>query len=578
MFSKVETYLSRQSFFIGFLLSLSLLWPLFYAPYFSHQDDLHLIRLYEMNKCVADKQIPCRWVPDMGGLYGYPLFNYYGPLPYYIGEFIYLLTSNLIFSAKMLFAIGFLGSYIFMYLCARKLWGNLGGLISGVFYSFAPYHALDFYVRGDMGELWALMFFPAIIWSLLRLKKNPQIKNVLVLSFFVGCLVATHNLSAMIFMPFAGILFLYFFLRDRKNVTSKKFFVMGAIAFVFGILLSAFYWLPALLEKQFAHLETLVEGYFSVTEHFKGLKKLFIDRFWGYGSSQRDYPGGPVDGLSYQIGIVHILGWAASLFAAGKLWKSKRAISYIVILLSVFAGFAIFMINPRSDFLYQIISPLQFLQFPWRFLMLVIFFISFLVGVLGSEYFENKWKGLFILLLLIGVVAANFSYFKPEKFIYENDQEAMSGANWDRQIKRSIFDYLPIYAHEPPASLADKRYEILTGTTQITDFKEGTNWFSFNAKTQTHSIVRISQYYFPNWTIKVDGNLVKVESNNNLGLMTIILGVGNHMVDARLHDTPIRSLANFISFVSMLGFLLLLILNLKSVKKWMAYYIRFLKT
>lgn len=210
--------------------------------------------------------------------------------------------------------------------------------------------------------------------------------------------------------------------------------------------------------------------------------------------------------------------------------------------------------------------------------MLIIFFVSLLCGILGSRFFETKWRPLLIASLLVFVVLTDFSYFTPEKFIYQTEAQLMSGANWDKQIKRSIFDYLPIYAHEPPAELASARYDILTGATKITNFKEGSNWFSFHARTSTHSIIRVSQYYFPNWVIKVDGNPVKIDYNNNLGLMTIILGIGNHSVDGRLHDTSIRSLANFISFVSMLGFLLLVLFNIKSIRRWLTYYLKFLKT
>lgn len=113
-------------FLLGLVLSISLLWPLFAAPLFAHQDDVQVIRLYEMGKCFKDGQIPCRWVPDLGNLYGYPLFNYYAPLSYYFGSLINLLTGSLLTSVKTMFGISFIGAYIFMYLLASKLWGKKG--------------------------------------------------------------------------------------------------------------------------------------------------------------------------------------------------------------------------------------------------------------------------------------------------------------------------------------------------------------------------------------------------------------------------------------------------------------------
>ncbi len=73
--------IKHKEFLLGLLLTLSLLWPLMAGPYFTHHDDVQVIRLYEMDKCFKDHQIPCRWVPDLGGLYGYPIFNYYAPMP-----------------------------------------------------------------------------------------------------------------------------------------------------------------------------------------------------------------------------------------------------------------------------------------------------------------------------------------------------------------------------------------------------------------------------------------------------------------------------------------------------------------
>lgn len=556
-----------KEFLFTLILTISLLWGFFAAPYFTHHDDVQVIRLHQMNKCIEDHQIPCRWVPDLGGEYGYPLFNYYAPLPYYYGEIFYLLTHNFLISVKIMFATAFLGSFVFMYLFARKIWGELGGSLAAIFYAFAPYHALDFYVRGAMGEMWGLLFFPAIFWALMKLEEKTNIGNLLLTSLLIFALLISHNLSALVFFPLAFVWFVVLFFKNRN----KDFLVYSGLSLVLGILLSAFYLLPVTFEKEFVHVETTTYGYFGYTEHFKGFKKLFLDRMWGYGASVREVPGGEVDGISFQIGWAHILGWFISIFAAWKLWKKKRFHSVVIIIFSIFIVYASFMINPRSEFMWKMIEPLKYLQFPWRFLMIVIFFISFLSG---SVFLIIKRNEKFIWLgLLIVVVALNFSYFRPEKFIWTDDEQYLSGANWDKQIKRSIFDYLPIYAKAPPAELATQRYEIITGDSKVYDFHEGTNWISFKTETKIHTIIRLSQYYFPNWRIFVDGKEIAFDyKNNTLGLMTFILGKGNHVVEARLYDTTIRSISNTITLVAAALVLFLFIVQSKKVRKWVSYY------
>lgn len=562
----IKFIFDRKEFFIGLILTLSLLWPLFVSPYFSHHDDVQVIRLFEINKCFLDHQIPCRWVPDLGGVYGYPIFNYYAPLPYYIGEFIYLITHNFLISAKVMLSLSFIGSYIFMYLLSSKFWGKLGGSLSAVFYVFAPYHAVDFYIRGAMGEMWALMFFPAIFWAIVRLEQTSKISNLLLLGIFLAGLVTSHNLSSMIFLPFTFLwIILLFFIRKQK-----KFLLYSFLSFILAICFSAFYVIPMIVEKNLVHVETTTYGYFSYTEHFKGFRKL-LERSWSFGSSIREVPGGEKDKLPYQIGWVHLLGWLLALYTAWSLWKKNKRISWVIIFSSASILLAAFMINPRSLFLWKSIDSLKYLQFPWRFLLLIIFFVSFIAGSFSLTNLTNK-KYLWIILFAL-VVALNFFYFKPEKFIQTNDKEYLSGQNWDKIIKRSIFDYLPIFAKEPPAELATERYKILAGDSKIEDFREGTNWISFKAITKTHTIIRLSQYYFPDWRIFVDGKQINVEyKNNSLGLMTIILGEGNHKVDARLYDTPIRSISNDLTIVTATLMLFLFIAQFGKVRKWATYY------
>lgn len=175
--------------------------------------------------------------------------------------------------------------------------------------------------------------------------------------------------------------------------------------------------------------------------------------------------------------------------------------------------------------------------------------------------------------MIVMVVLFNFPYFKPEKFLYIDDNKLLSGQSWEKLIQRSIYDFLPIYAKEPPAKLAERRYHILTGDTQIFDFKEHTNGFSFKTKTLTHSIIRLSQYYFPDWKIYVDGKPVLIEyKNNSLGLMTIILGKGNHVIEGKLFDTQIRSVGNLVTYIGFSLVIILFTLQFKTFKKWLTYY------
>lgn len=552
----------------GLILTVILMWPLFVAPYFSMQTDVQAIRLYEMNLCIKDGQIPCRWVPDLGGGFGYPLFNYYAPLAYYGGELFYFLSDNLLFSTKVMFGLAFLGSYIFMYLLGRKLWGDLGGVVSGVFYSFAPYHASVFFVRGALGEMWALMFFPAIFWAILRLKESVRIVNVLLLSSFIAGLALSHNLSLMIFLP----VFLAFALLLFWQKRSIKFLQYFAVAGVLGLLLSSFYLLPMVAEKNLVHVDSIIQGNSSYTEQFKSLYQLFLNYTWGYGNPVRQVPGGPQDTMSYQVGWVILLGWILSLVSAKLLWKKNRAGSYLILFCSALSAASIFMINPRSEFIWRLIDPLKYLQYPWRFLLLVTFAISTISGSV-LLVLPAKWRVFTAASLILLMSLSTVFYFQPEKFIYLTDQEFLSGTSWNNQIQNSINDFLPNSAQEAPTAPHPERYQVIVGDTTVKNYQEGTDWFKFDTQTSSHTILQLSKYYFPDWKVYVDGKEVKVDyKNNHLGLLNVILGRGPHHIEGYLYDTQVRSWGNLLTAFGLLAFLFLLSTRIPLVRRSLFYY------
>src|SRR3989338_7351721 len=187
-------------FLVVLVFSFIAVIPLAQSGFYPHHDDIHIIRLYEMHQCFNDLQLPCRWVPDLGGLYGYLLFIFYGPLPYYVGELLYLLSGSLLLSVKLLFAISFYGSIIVMFLFAKAYFGPKGAAIASFLYAFLPYRAVDLYVRGALAELWGLMFIPFILFTMKKTVDTPKARYKVLLAFSLFGLLTSHNLSSVMFL------------------------------------------------------------------------------------------------------------------------------------------------------------------------------------------------------------------------------------------------------------------------------------------------------------------------------------------------------------------------------------------
>ncbi len=518
------------------LLLFLLLIPSFIAltksGYFPMHDDIQGMRLLQMKKCILDFQIPCRWVPDMGYGYGYPQFNFYAPLPYYLMSLPVLVGVGILDSVKLGFLASIVLSGFSMYFLGSYLWGKNGGLISAIFYTYAPYRAVDIYVRGAMGEAWAFVFLPLIILFSLK-------KKVLPLALSFAGLLTTHLVTTIMFVPFYFAILL-FLLKPKLNHYTK--IVIGGI---WGAGLGAYFILPALLEKKFVHIHTMLEGYFNYLAHFVGLKQLFFSTYWGYGVSNL----GELDGISLGIGVFH---WSMSVFVIFLLFMLKKynELKKAVIFVA-FAFFSVFLVHPKSQFIWDSISLMSYIQFPWRFLAVSLFFFSVALGASSKLFEKNKTR--FVLILFLILVFLNGSFFKPQKYIDITDTEKFTGESWDKQQTISIFDYLPVYADLPPVSPAPDKPYILGANGYIKNGQKGTNWQTWNVVLKDEGMLRLQLFYFPGWEVKVNGKISQIDYSNELGLLTFPLSEGESFVHAKLKDTPLRKLSNLLTLISIMA-------------------------
>lgn len=556
--------------FFGLLASKGLIGP----GYFNMHDDLQMMRQLEMEKCFQDLQIPCRWVPDMGYGFGFPLFNFYPPLPYLVGHLFRVIGFSFVDIPKILFTIAFVGSGVTMYFLSKEFFGKIGGILSSVFYLWAPYHAVDIYVRGAMNEAWALIWFPSIFLFSYKLISNNY-KNlsaakfaVLGLSLFWFGLLTSHNLMVLIFTPVFALWCLIHLFFNKKNLIGKIINLSISGIFAFG--LAAFFTLPVFLEQKLVHADTLVKGYFEYVAHFASIDQILFSRFWGYGPSVwMDID----DKMSFQIGHLHwILPLVVFAILIYRFIKLKKVNSLHVILYFMFliGWVAAFMTHPKSVFLWKAVPPLQFVQFPWRFLTLVIFCFSFVIGSF-TKLLSSKLVPAFSLIAIIFVVIFNWEYFKVEggKLGSLTDEQKFSGAAWDLQRTAGIYDYLPKTAKENPKDGQNGLAEVILGKATISNQLQKTNRASFTVKASGDSEIRINIYQFPNWKTFIDGKEVEnyISPDEMWGRMYIKVPQGSHEVTVMLYDTPVRSVGNIISLFSWGILALILLRNRNTLSK-----------
>lgn len=534
--------------------------PLFHGGFFSMHDDEQIARLYELDQSVKVGDFPPRWVSHLGFGYGYPLFNFYPPFVYYFLETFHLLGFSLIDSTKIVMALGFFLSGLFMFLWVRRYTGNIGGFVAAVLYIYAPYHGVDLYVRGAFAEFFSFVWIPAVFWALDNFIEKKNVKWGIISSIFLSFIVLTHNLVALAFIFFLVPYIIFILVINKNEIKSlfPKFVIIG----VFSLGISAYFWLPALAEKKFTLVDTiLTKELASYKIHFVNIMQ-FWNSSWGYGGSI----AGPNDGLSFQVGKFQLLlpffAFLASSFYFIKR-KEKRALFYIGIF--IFFLFSLFMATSFSKPIWDIIQPLSYLQFPWRFLEFSAAFASFLSGL--SVYFVKKIFGgsialVFGIIIIFGSIILVIRNFHPQTYLSYSDTNYTTNNDIEWRVSKMSFEYVPYGVATYFSSnnntqldinkndIPNSSFDVINGDVNL---KEEVNNPSYKRYESSGlgGEVTINTYMFPGWNVYIDGQKQKIEKYGKLKLISFSVDKGNHIIEVKFENTQIRTFANLLTGFSL---------------------------
>ncbi len=501
------------------ILTIPAFWRMLRPGLFSTQD-FHFFRFVEFDKCVQDGQLPCRWSPDAGLGYGEPVFNFYGQMTYAVGEIFHLLGFSLIDSFKAIFITSFLVAGIGMYFLAKRVWrSDWGALVAAVVYTDAPYRAVDVWVRGALPEALSFAIFPIIILFFERFNEKKKWRDLAGMSFFLGLLILTHNLSFVMFMVFLAPWVIF---RLGKN---WGMYLKVGLAFLLSLGMAAFYILPVVAEVGLTGLRVATtNGYFDFRGHFTDLRQILFSHNWGYGASVF----GLEDGLSFSVGWVQ---WILPLILL--FWLRKKKLLILVLV----GWLALFLTHYQSIFIWKALEPMKYIQFPWRFLGVAVFAFALAAGATSET--SQKLKRILIILVVALVMALNFSFFREDIWYRYRDTDLTTGKAWSEQTGSSIRDFWPEFGHIVPDRPAPPAYE---GTKLL---EKRSNWVSYEiTKEQSEYIFPIN--YFPGW--------VGVYSKGGLTAMLGPLEVGTK-VKLIFGNTRIRVIGNVISLVSLVALL-----------------------
>lgn len=598
--------------------------PFLLPGYFWGANDArhHVYFLFEYDRLVQDGIWWPRWSPDFAFGYGYPFFNIYGPLSHFLAELLlHFGRFSHTAAVESIFVLGIAGSAAAMYAFVRSWVGRAGGLIAALVYTYVPYHLLNLYVRANLAESMAFVWLPLCLWTARQAvltSRDAQASSpdsagasrgkgrgalaalgaawpwIAGLGLGYAGLMYTSNLVVVLFTPLlAGyVLLLTVLYAVPEGANRVRLSWPGRLGWwiwrcvppllggLLGLGLSAAFWLPMLLERNFVRVDQWFGGRYDFRGHFVYAWQLFSPH-WGFGVS---VPG-PLDPISFQIGAAALVFAVLGVLLA---WQPKSRLRWEI-------GYFVLAATAATLITMQVAAPLwelpgiggllQAAQFPWRWLVITALCVSTLAGLVAARLPQVGRLPVSLPVLGLAAIAilSSYSYLQVQisepaegpvslagLMRFQQSSDEMTGSTkWVKEIPTwsPMADYYMSQDNEgtvvkPVDSLLDYSvfdYKTL-GAESVAHNSVSEEIFYGNKSDSAQTIV-FNQFYYPGWNAYLlDGKHgqrqqpleIIPESTGTLGRMTVQVPPGEGYLLLVYEDTPPRKAGGIITVATLL--------------------------
>ncbi len=525
---------------------------------------IHFYRTLEFARSWGPGVIYPRWAPDLAYGYGHPLWDFAPPLPYLIPLALRTAGLSLEASLKGLIILTALGYALGAYLFVRDSLGPKAGLVGAAIYTLAPFALREALLYGgNYPQYLAIGLYPWVLWSLGRVKRRGGWLNIVLAAIFCGGVILSHLFHALILTPVAAAYAFALWLSDRREVRRLG---ASALALGLGLLGTAFFWLPALVERTFTH--STEDVYLHVSPfylRFLSWRELLA---WPQALDARSanpwipFSLGLAALLLAALGLLVLLlgarGWGLPIPTSQPPAPSRVQALFFFSLLAV----CIFMVLPVSNWVWANVPFLAVAEFPWRLLGLANLSLAFLGG--ASVYvLSTRTRTALAFAGLLAVLLTSAVYLYPFRPFVRYGETVADMASYELASQTigttTLGEYLPRWVETTPAPspLAEAlsrgepvekldRTSLPEGVTaQLLNHSAVSDGYRFDSPQPFRA--RFLTHYFPGWRVQIDGQPTEITIEPESGLITVPLPAGSHEVHLHFGDTPLRTAANIIT-------------------------------
>jgi hypothetical protein len=495
-----------------------------------------------------------RWAALAHFGYGEPRFIFYPPASWTLGAALSAVFPWTLASCIYIW-IALVAAGVSMFVLARRWldpgrFGRRDAIFIAVLYAVNPYHLVIVYWRSAFAELLASCLVPVLL--LLALKaadKAAGLRAMVPLSLVLAAAWLT-NAPAAVMIHYSLALLLVLLAWQRR---SARPLLVGAGAAALGACLAAFYLLPAIYEQRWIDIAQAVSAGSRPADNF-----LFIH------TTDADH-----DAFNRVISWVAIFEIAVTFGAA---WATRRWRETRRELWNVLLGWAIacsVLMFPVAGLLWKILPKMEFMQFPWRWLLcLSMLFSIFVTMVTPAGARRWWWRGVVCVVSIAIVITAwhraQSPWWDSAADLREMQDNMATGPGYQSMGYEGVDEYTPLGA-DPAAIDTDAPNVTVDGAAnaelQIHIDRWDAESRAFTADMPAPGQLALRLFQYPAWRVEVNGHAVEASARPGTGQMLVPVGAGLNRVQISFVRTWDRALGGWISVIAAIsgvGWILLL--------------------
>lgn len=532
---------------IGVVAVRSLL-PFFHIGFpNTHDGEGHVARVANYAVAIRQGHIPPRIAPTFSNGYGYPIFNYFYPLLSMLGAPAVLVGLHPELVIKLVLMVVWVTLWIGIFLYIQQLVkSRMAALMGLLVFMMSPYIYSLMFVRGAYGELLAATAFVWVLYCIEKraISEKSKIAFSIPTSILSGLLLLAHNIYAVLLFPAAGV---YALLRNKKKEWKRIF-----IEFGIGFCLSAFFWVPVLLEKNYVVLDEKLSSFYD--KHFISLQQLLSSQVT-FGLSTTDM----ADTISYGVGLGSIVTFVLAVILMFKSVLKKKKIEKRSWVLLVLATALVFLMLPISLPIWKVSFILPYIQFPWRLLGPLGLVLAVLAAHVWASVSKTERAIIIIALLInafyiLGWHWPTYNHYDKEYYLNYRQSTTLLG-----EARPKVFTVDP--------SLLSLQTPQIFGEGQIEMGKWRGTYRYYTVDAQESVTIVEPTSYFLGWKVWANGKEIAVDKViENQGQVAYTLPAGHWEIKSKITQLTIaRIIGNTLTLV---GVLLIGMLSMVSLKKY----------